>query len=297
MTAQSHERGGQRLIWILVAAAVGAIVSLLVTERGKPLVDTLWGKPRSIASQLDEVRAEARHRGLAPVIDRDVVLHGSTSHLFVFRSTLATDPTVSAPSDEIRIYDEESGELHRRVRFAPRAREFQFALYGVRAFDETDQRQLVGSYERDFPDYSAAYPVAIVWDPARHRYRLAGLLSRPRRLLPAKGAFAYAVRHLYERHILRNRFSNLSVATYGAAKLAFQRKPSARVFAGYVVSRDSDAYHTAYEVVGWSLNFTSPEPAEYICSTRPRHVVRTYDNSRRVDLIAAWKTVKGFTGC
>ena len=295
MPGQNPERWWRALIWVFV----GALVSFLVTQFGSSVVNALRGRSPSIAAQLDAVRAKANRQGLVRAVDLPVVLHESASHLFVFRPRVAAYSTASPRSDEIRIYDESNGKIHLRFHFAPTTRNLRFKLYGVGRFDDTALRELLGSYELGFTDVSAPYAISVLWDSSRNRYRIDGLLppTQPHRMLPATGYFAQEMRVLYATRSLRNRFDHEHVDVNGAQAFALRRRPTPLMLVAYIAKSSDADYRRRYEVFGWSISFASGAPTGYPCTTRPRHILETYDDARHANLFAAWQKVKVATGC
>jgi hypothetical protein len=131
----------------------------------------------SIGDQLAGLREAAAEAGDEVLRHRRLELRGfeTGSHLVVVRSL--------PRADELRIYDEDDGELERMLSFRPTAPQFRygnFELLAVRDLDRDGDRELVGDYLIQFPPLTfVRVPIAVTWDEAARTYVPSALLTEP----------------------------------------------------------------------------------------------------------------------
>jgi len=159
---------------VAIGGAAGAAVALVVAGVVWAAAGFSTPAARSIAEQVDAIRADLRRAG-AKVSYRRLRLHqGPSSHVFV----------AAAPerSDEVRIYDDVRGSLKRRLAFRPDVR-FErpaataFRIRAVRDLDGDGQREILGAWEANLAGAELQQvPVLLRRSSSTARYAVVPLL-------------------------------------------------------------------------------------------------------------------------
>lgn len=171
----------------LLASSALTLVTLITL--GFVLVVSGFSKP-SISSQLATIeRAGSSGGGEVSVVVAGVDLHGTgvKSWLLLFH-----DPSGASrsSSDEIRVYDEEGGNLVPALRFRPAGPRAVFQYRAAQDIDFDNATEIVGGYGYADEAREAMVPFAIAWDSATDRYRTVVLdmgapkLSHPATIVP-----------------------------------------------------------------------------------------------------------------
>ncbi len=154
---------------LVLTVASAAVLAATIGGRG-------FSAP-SVGDQLTGIREDAAEAGGTVVSSRSVELHGleTRSHIVVVRS--------EPDADELRIYDEEEGELEGMLTFRPTAPEFVYGTLELVAVDDLDadgDQELVADYLiQDPPLTIVRVPIAVTWDEAARDYALWPLLTKP----------------------------------------------------------------------------------------------------------------------
>jgi hypothetical protein len=147
----------------------------------------------SISEQITAIEREGSQGERHVAVAKKVNLHADVdSRLFVFTDNLnAREPR----SDEILIYDENSGSLKRALRFAPDGPPAVFSERAIADVDGDGSDEIVGGF--GYSDGGGAMvPFAIDWNRTGERYVLITLGQR----LPS---FSHAARVVQEQQYLR----------------------------------------------------------------------------------------------
>jgi hypothetical protein len=162
-------------------AALTALVGLGVAG-----AVTFLGKDPSIPEQLDEIRAEVSSQGYTVRTQKKLRFRtASPAYLFVLQPPRGR-------TDELRVYNEEEGELELAYRFAPRGRVgsqtpfggLRFSLIDSFDFGDDGRLEVIGSYDYAFLGGPLRVPVSLAWDEVARRYQLAPLIRRPPQIDP-----------------------------------------------------------------------------------------------------------------
>jgi hypothetical protein len=172
------DRTAMSLAGVIGLAAVAILSVLVLGGFSKPT-------PPALPVQVAELQRDAASHGeyMQPLGKGDLDLHGTgqASRLFVYTSAGSR----SAPSDEIRIYDDEDGWLKPAFRFRPAEPGVRFRFRRVQDIDADGAAEVVGGYAA--PDARAAMiPFAIEWRPFAKHYRMVPLDLGPPSLGPAR---------------------------------------------------------------------------------------------------------------
>ncbi len=133
--------------------------------------------PPPIGVQIAELerRAAADGQFVRPVVGKGVDLHGTGEESRVFTFTVANpqrgDP---APSDEVRVYDDDGGWLRQALRFRPADPGVKFEFRGARDVDGDGAEEIIGAFSAPDARY-AMLPVAIDWQSLSQRYEIVPL--------------------------------------------------------------------------------------------------------------------------
>ena len=133
--------------------------------------------PPPIPVQIAAIERRAANDGeyVRSLVNGPLDLHGTgqESRLFLFTRTRLrqADP---APSDEIRIYDDQEGWLRQTFRFRPAGAGVQFRFRGARDIDADGATEVVGAFASPDGRY-AMLPFAIDWQAIDGRYAVVPL--------------------------------------------------------------------------------------------------------------------------
>lgn len=133
--------------------------------------------PPSMGAQVAELERRAAKDGqfVRPVVGKAVDLHGTGQESRVFTFTVAS-PTRGepAPSDEVRIYDDDGGWLRPAFRFRPSDAGVKFEFRGAGDVDGDGAVEIVGAFAAPDARY-AMLPVALDWQSLSQRYAIVPL--------------------------------------------------------------------------------------------------------------------------
>jgi hypothetical protein len=211
-------------LWAGPDLVLAAALALTVTSAAALtlLIGVKGFSPPSIGDQLDGIREAAAEAGDEVIRHRRLELHGfeTGSHLVVVRSL--------PEADELRIYDEDGGELERMLSFRPTAPQFRygnFELLAVRDLDHDGDRELVGDYLIQFPPLTfVRVPFAVTWDQVARNYVPSALLTERSAL-----ARRYRGRRLLAEPSFRTRYTLADPAAgrpldgFGVSTVVFDR--------------------------------------------------------------------------
>jgi hypothetical protein len=134
-------------------------------------------KPPPMAVQIAALERRAAQDGefVRSVVGKGVDLHGTGQQSRVFTFTVANPRRgAPAPSEEVRVYDDEDGWLRPEFRFRPADAGVKFEFRAVRDVDGDGAAEIVGAFSAPDARY-AMLPVAIDWQSLRQRYELVPL--------------------------------------------------------------------------------------------------------------------------
>ena len=262
-----------------LAVAVGALTFAIAggTDDQRDLPST--------GQQLDEIVAAATKQKQYAVVRRAAVLHGAgePSYLLVLRDEALRDrfrTDLSSPlSDELRIYDDDDGEL--RLRFRLQAQNpgeviqrpegdypgFLFRLAALDDFDGNGKAEIVGAFER----YTLAtgplpVPVLIAWDDGAGSYRMSPLTPRPPDLTPPPGVDRTALDGYLQPTMIYNQHSEDVFSGYAVDDFLFTRARKAPVFAAaYLDPSALVTGSTMYKVKTWFVDMSTERPEFIEC--------------------------------
>ena len=289
--------------WTARLLAAGAGIAGIITA----VVLVVWGfstpTPPPMAAQIAAIERRAAKEGhyVRQVVGGALDLHGSgqDSRLFVV-SDSEVRRGEPAPSDELRIYDEQDGWLRRAFRFRPAEPGVKFEFRGARDIDGDGAVEVVGGYAA--PDArNAVLPLAIEWQGFAQRYAIVPLDLGPPPLSTAKLPKRFQVqarlyREKYDaaftirdasssRHVTGHRVQEFVIATPLRIVAAYFLRPP------FDLTKDRALYelHAAILKVGRSPSLTrcelvgAPPTADgdpalgAVAATRPHRNVATRD--------------------
>lgn len=158
------------------AAAVMMVLVLALAGFSAPT-------PPPMAQQIAKLERRAAQDGqfMRAIVDKPVDLHGTGQQSRVFTSVAVSPRRGEAPSEELRIYDDDDGWLEKAFRFRPADAGVKFELRGVLDVDGDGAAEIVGAFAA--PDArNAMLPVAIDWQSLSQRYALVPLDLGPPQL-------------------------------------------------------------------------------------------------------------------
>lgn len=263
-----------------------------------------WGfstpTPPPMAAQIAAIERRAAQHGqyVRQVVGGALDLHGSgqDSRLFVV-SDAEVRRGEPAPSDELRIYDEQGGWLRRAFRFKPAAPGVKFEFRDARDIDGDGAVEVVGGYAA--PDArNAILPLAIDWQGFAGRYALVPLDLGPPPLgtvdMPKRFAVqARLYRDKYDapvtirdasssRHVTGHRVQEFVLATPLRIVAAYFLRPP------FDLTKDRALYevHAAILKIGRSPALTR---CELVGAPPPRMDILLSERSQRHALSETWQ--------
>jgi len=236
MTQTPNERSLVRDVGLLV---VGALIAFAVNEYGASLLRSLRSTPASVSAQLAAIERHATSIGLYPVIRR-AHLHGDGTESLIVESIFAYklpgDDASNPRSDSLAIYDlrpDNGGTtLERRFSFSPAGvsggvdtPSWRLREVAIEDVADDGRQEIVGGWSEDRADDSDVRPFMVSWNPVKHRYVIAPLLTRPVPL-PEPSELSERdreARHLYATAaMLRDRAAGISITAFGTERFAVQ---------------------------------------------------------------------------
>jgi len=195
------------LLWAVgtvAAALLGAAAVWLVVQAS----DSLFGKHQSIGQQVAHVRSAAVAAGKDVAFQRRLELRpGVQSDVFVLRPS-----SVTARSAEIKIYDEEGGDLNLKLAFQPRANDashgfaFPFEQIALADLNGDGTDEVVGAYLVQGRSINPVHiPVVAYWNDRPTRYELKPVLESPPEPFAASAAAPSKTPFPFDSAILRRR--------------------------------------------------------------------------------------------
>jgi hypothetical protein len=241
---------------------------------------------RPVSTQLEAVVKEAVRDRRHVVTRRRLSLHGTgtTSHLLIFRDEDLRDrfrtdlQTPQALSDDVRIYDEVSGELRLRFRFQPQnpgevlqapdgdMPSFVFRLGSIADLDENGKVEVFGSFERiSLASGPFPVPVIIAWDEGQQRYRLSALIPEPPQLLPPDRLPRAVLDGYLKATEIHNQHTEQVVSAHAADTFVVTKAPRAPVLVASYSQQTRFGYGGRDELKAWFLDLQSPTPRFLEC--------------------------------
>jgi hypothetical protein len=290
----------ERWDWTARSLAAGAAIAGLITT----VVLVGWGfstpTPPPMAAQIAAIERRAAQHGqyVRQVVGGALDLHGSgqESRLFVV-SDSEVRRGEPAPSDELRVYDDEGGWLRHSFRFRPAEPGVKFEFRGARDVDGDGAVEVVGGYAA--PDArNALLPLALDWQSSAQRYALVPLDLGPPPLGSAELPKRFQVqarlyREKYDRAVTIRDVSSSRRLT-GHRVQEFELATPLRIVAAYFlrppfdISKDRALYelHAAILKIGRSPGLTR---CELVGAPPPRMEILLSERSQRSALSETWQ--------
>jgi hypothetical protein len=186
------------LAGLAALAAIGIVFVLVGSGFSTPT-------PPPMAAQIAEIERQAGKDGqyAQPLVSAAVDLHGTGEESRVFR---VSDANVKlgepAPSEEIRIYDDQDGWLRPAFRFRPAAEGVKLEFRGALDIDGDGAGEIVGAFAAPDARY-AMLPFAVDWNSLEGRYAIVPLDLGP----PALGDAALLKRFRVPARQYRERYA------------------------------------------------------------------------------------------
>jgi hypothetical protein len=286
--------------WTAKALAAGAGIAGIVTA----VVLAGWGfstpTPPPMAAQIAAIERRAAQHGqyVRQVVGGALDLHGSgqESRLFVV-SDSEVRRGEPAPSDELRVYDDEGGWLRRSFRFRPAEPGVKFEFRGARDVDGDGAVEVVGGYAA--PDArNALLPLALDWQGFAQRYAIVPLDLGP----PPLGSAELPKRFQVQARLYREKYdkavtirdASSSRRVTGHRVQEFMIATPLRIVAAYFlrppfdISKDRALYelHAAILKIGRSPGLTR---CELVGAPPPRMEILLSERSQRSALSETWQ--------
>jgi hypothetical protein len=166
---------------------LGALVGLAVATIGGLLIAPLFGgsatDPPSLARQWDQQRAALRRQGWEVTADQRVEMRGNTQPvtLLALRRNGECTGLAATPSDQVRIYEVDAGQLRQTFRFQPTAtgcRAWTFHLAGTADLTGSGRAAVFGEFVGSpLGEPGEAIPVVIAWNERAGRYFAGPLIT------------------------------------------------------------------------------------------------------------------------
>jgi hypothetical protein len=268
----------RRLAGWLAHQVAGATIGVLV---GAALVAWILAPDHpSFAEQLDHELQTASNHGFNVTVNRAMDLHGTgvNSRLIVLEPRETGLPT----SDEVRIYEEDDGDLRLRYSARPVAAEdtpgYRFRILGIGRYDASDREEIIGTLDQRFADGRPPHPVAVVWNVRRQRYEMLALLTRsPQIPRIHAGVWGATARDRYRRSEDVRLSSASTLHNLRGAETVRARRGV--LVAGYIASSECNACGGTWMFVPWALDFQHKYLSGFQCALGRRQYRRARVNA------------------
>jgi len=230
-----------------------------------------------LPEQIDRIRRDASDGGFHTLLVREAALHGagSKSYIVVFRDDRLTElqPKRDGPwrSDELRIYDNDNGELEPRFQFQPKAAPapYLFRLEAVRDLDGNGLPEVVGAFSKQGMSPIWPQPVGVAWSE-REQYGIHSLLvDRPKlNAFRARTKYEKTVSTPYLRpHVLTDVATRRQVKGFRAEEYGIVRsgEEGAKLVAAFVSRAPASCCPELFELQAWAVDFARRTPKAVPC--------------------------------
>lgn len=273
---------------VLGAAAISAIcggIGLYLGGRGDA--------PSPVSAQLDGLLREARGNDRFPASRRVGRLHPEArrTHLFVFRdiaerSGAAPTDFAAPPSDELRIYDEVSGQLRPALRFQPQnpgelqqgpdgdAPGYRIRIVDLVDVNEDDTAEVLLSFERaTLATGPLPLPALAWWDHVRGQYQLDLLISDAPEIAQPSGLATSVLDGYRDPSRIRDQFSGLELVGHPADLFEIRRALRGPVLVAGFAEDSPSGFTGRYEAKGWFVHLDGRGPRTEQCTVSGRHAM------------------------